>query len=110
MRWKLLVLVSLGSALVAFCVWEVVLDRIFGSVRPVQRHDWLLLGSTLVPMVFATFAGIFVYRHTALKRKSQATITVVLILFVFIGTYLIGSKFLPDSLGIPVPCDSPRCH
>src|SRR5712691_2472138 len=105
MRWKLLGLVSIGSALVAFCLWEVIIHVIFGSVRPVQRHDWLLLASASVPLIFATFSAVFIYRHTARRRKTQAIIGVFLMLILAAGTYLAGARLFPELIAIPRPCE-----
>ncbi len=109
MRWKLLVLVSVAAALVAFGFWSVVIALIFGSVRPVQRHDGLLVVSTFVPLAFAALAGMFVYRHTARRRKTQAVFAVLLTLIFAAGTYFTGSRFFPNLIGIPRPCERPPC-
>jgi Na+/proline symporter len=107
MRWKLLIITSITAALVAFCLWEVLIHFTFGSVRPIQPHSGLLLASALVPIGFAAFAGFFVFRHTSRRRKTQAAITMLLTLIVGIGTYVAGSKLYPELLGIPRPCDYP---
>ena len=107
MRWKLLVIVSIIAGLLAFGLWSVLIVLIFGHVRPVQRHDWLLLASVLVPVAVAAYAGVFVYRHTARRRRTQATITVLLTLSLVIVTYFAGSRLFPRLIGIPHPCDRP---
>ncbi len=104
MRWKLLVIVSLIGSLLAFGLWSILIALIFGHVRPVPRHDWLLRASVLVPLVVAGYAGIFVYRHTARRRKTQATITVLVTLCLVTATYLAGSRLFPRLIGIPRPC------
>ena len=107
MRWKLLVLVSTGSALVAFCVWEVIIHVIFGSIRPVPRRDLLLLVSACISLVFAAFSAFFVYRHTARRRKTQAVISLALTGILVAGIYLAGSRLFPQAIAIPRPCDYP---
>jgi hypothetical protein len=107
MRWKLLIITSITAALVAFCLWELLIHFIFGPVRPVQSRNGLLFASALIPLVFAAFAGFFVYRHTSRRRKTQAAITMLLTLIVGIGAYVAGSKLYPELLGIPRPCDYP---
>ena len=104
MRWKLLVLVSVVAALVAFGVWSVLIALIYGSVGPVQRHDGLLIVSTLVPVALAALAGMFVYRHTARSRKTQAVFAVLLTLMLAAGVYFAGSRLFPHLIGIPRPC------
>jgi hypothetical protein len=107
MRWKLLVIISLIAALLALGLWSVLIALIFGHVRPVQRHDWLLLASIVVPLAVAAFAGFFVYRHTARRRKIQATITVLLTLSLATAAYFAGSRLVPQLIGIPRLCDYP---
>jgi|SRR6266850_3317276 len=108
MRWKLLVITSAASALVAFCAWEVTIHVIFGPIRPVPRRDWLLLASACIPLVFAAISAFFVYRHTARRRKTQAVISLVLTLILAAGAYLAGATLSPQAFAIPRPCDS-RC-
>jgi len=108
MRWKLLIIVSFTVALAAFCIWEVTIHLIFG-VRPVQRHDWLLLLSALLPLILAALAAIFVYRHTSRRRKTQAAITALLTLILAVGIYIVGSGLSSRTISIPRPCARPPC-
>jgi cytochrome bd-type quinol oxidase subunit 2 len=109
MRWKLLVIVSLIASLLAFGLWSALIVLVFGHVRPVPRHDWLLLASALVPLAVTEFAGMFVYRHTARRRKTQAVVTILLTLSFATGIYFAGSRFFPQLIGIPRPCPRPPC-
>jgi cytochrome bd-type quinol oxidase subunit 2 len=101
MRWKLINLTSLITALVAFGAWSATAVGFFGSARAFTRHDWLLLGSALIPLLLSVFAGIFVYRHTARRRKTQAILTGLLSLALTVITYAIASQFFPHRLIIP---------
>jgi len=65
------------------------------------QSDWRLLGSLTIPVVVAIFAGFFVYRHTARKRKTQAVMTLLLSLLLMPLAYLAGWIVLPDRLYIP---------
>lgn len=107
MRWKLLIITSLTAGLVAFCLWEVLIHLIFGSVGPVRSYKLSLIASALVPLALAAFAGLFVYRHTSRRRKTQAAITVLLTLILGTGFYVAGSQLRPKLLGIPRPCEYP---
>ena len=109
MRWKLVVIVSIAAALVAYCVWEFVIAFIFGGARPVQRHDGLLLGSALIPLALSSFAAVFVYRHTARKRKTQAVMGSVLTVLLFVSAYFAGGALFPQRLRIPQPCQFRPC-
>lgn len=101
MRWKLLVLVSFAAALVACGLWSALVIGVYGTARTFARNDWLLLFSTLIPLGIAAYAGVFVYRHTARRRKTQATFTVILALLLTAGIYLVASGLFVDRLYVP---------
>jgi cytochrome bd-type quinol oxidase subunit 2 len=98
MRWKLLVLSSLAAALVACGLWSALAIGLFGAARGLARHDWFLLASAIIPLAMAAYAGVFVYRHTARRRKTQAVFAVMLSLVFTLGTYLVASQMFPDRL------------
>jgi cytochrome bd-type quinol oxidase subunit 2 len=103
MRWKLLVLVSFVAALIACGVWSLLIMIIFGhAVRPIQPHDWILLASAAVPLAMAGFAGFFIYRHTARRRKTQAVLTVFLTLLLSIAACLAAIRLFPNAITIYV--------
>jgi len=104
MRWKLVIIVSLIVAIVAYCLWELTIAFIFGGTRPAQSHDRVLLASALIPLVLICFAGVFVYRHTARKRKTQALISSALTLLLTVSAYFAGTALFPQRLRIPQPC------
>jgi uncharacterized membrane protein len=91
MRWKLLVSVSFVAALLALGLWSAITIAVFGSARVLAQNDWLLLGSLVIPLGVTTFAGVFVYRHTAKRRKTQVLIATVLVLILTGALYLIAS-------------------
>jgi len=101
MRWKLLVITSLAAAFTGFGLWAALVIGVFGSARALARNDLLLLSSTIAPLAIAAYSGVFVYRHTARRRKTQATFTVVLVLLLTLGTYLVTSALFADRLHIP---------
>ena len=101
MRWKLITLTSLITALVAFGTWSATAIGVFGSARAFAGHDWLLLSSALIPLLLSALASVFVYRHTARRRKTQAMFTGLLSLILTVVTYAIASQFFPQRLVIP---------
>jgi hypothetical protein len=105
MRWRLLIITSILAALVAFVLWCVVAIGIFGSARALARHDLLLLGSALLPLVVAATAGFFAYRHTARRRKLQSIITALLTLVLVIVAYVGARAFANDRFVIPRTSD-----
>jgi hypothetical protein len=101
MRWKLLVLVSFAAAILALGLWSAIAIAVFGSARVMAQNDWLLLASLVIPLGVAAYAGVFVYRHTSRRRKTQALITALLALLVTAGIYLVASQIFPHRLIIP---------
>jgi cytochrome bd-type quinol oxidase subunit 2 len=101
MRWKLLILVSLVAAFIACGLWSGLVIGIFGNARSLARNQWLLFSSTIVPLAMAVYSGVFVYRHTSRRRKTQAALTAILALLLTFGTYLVASQVFPDRLIIP---------
>jgi cytochrome bd-type quinol oxidase subunit 2 len=101
MRWKLLVLVSLAAAFIACGLWFGLVIGVFGTAKDLARNNWLLLYSAIVPLAVAAYSGVFVYRHTSRRRKTQATLTAILALLLSLGTYLVASQVFPQRLIIP---------
>ena len=101
MRWKLLVLVSVVAALLALGLWSALAIALFGSARVLAQNDWLLLCSLLIPLGVTIYAGVFVYRHTAKRRKLQALITMVFVLLLTAASYLIASGIVVSRFSHP---------
>ena len=87
MRWKLLVLVSFVAALVASGLWSAFTIVFFESAGELAAHGWLLLASTFLPLIVAVSASLFIYRHTATRRKLQALLTAIFILLLTLAMY-----------------------
>jgi branched-subunit amino acid ABC-type transport system permease component len=81
MRWKLLVLTSVVASIAGGALWSAIVALLFCPAAVMARRDWLLPVSLVVPVGIAVFAGYFVYRHTARRRKTQALITILAALF-----------------------------
>jgi hypothetical protein len=101
MRWKLLNLVSVIAALLGVALWSAVTVATFGSARAMARNDWVLLASLIIPLGVTVFGALFVYRHTAHRRKSQAVIATLLTLLLTAGTYLVVSTLFTSRLYVP---------
>ncbi|MDX6385361.1 MAG: hypothetical protein QOK48_2934 [Blastocatellia bacterium] len=102
MRWKLLVIASVAAALIGCALWSALVIGVFGNARTLARNDWLLLASLLLPLAIAVYSGIFVYRHTARRRKTQAAVTIVLATLLSLVAYLAAWTIVPDRLYIPL--------
>jgi cytochrome bd-type quinol oxidase subunit 2 len=101
MRWKLLVIATFAAAFVGCGLWSALVIGAFGNARTLARNDWLLLATMVLPVGIAVYSGVFVYRHTARRRKTQATLTVIIALLLTAGTYLVASQAFPERLIIP---------
>lgn len=85
-RWKLLIITSLSAALIgaggdlALAYW------LQSRSNPSSAGGAFVAGIILIPLIFVTLAGIFVYRHTARRRKLQAAATVLLSIILTLAT------------------------
>jgi hypothetical protein len=85
MRWKLVVLVSIFTTLIASGCWFVAIFLFFNGPRSIIPLDGKLGPISLplslgIPVLLALVSGFFVYRHTSRKRKTQAALTILAIL------------------------------
>ena len=101
MRWKLVLLASLIAALLSVAVWGTLAIGAFGSARELARHDWIFLGSGLIPVIFFVFAGVFTYRHTARRRKTQAILSAILTAILTVATYFFIASTFPQYFSVP---------
>ncbi len=95
MRWKLLLLASLVAALLGFGLWGAITIAFFGTAVDLVHHAGAFFASLLLPLGLAVFAGVFVYRHTARRRKTQAVISATLTVFLITGIYLVAMRISP---------------
>lgn len=91
MRLKLVLIASLIAAIVGAGSSIAIVLAVFASLKPVSRPG-LIVGSTfLLPVAAITFASIFVYRHTARRRKLQALLAAMLATLLSLGLFLVAS-------------------
>lgn len=107
MRWKLLGLVSVIGALSGVALWSALTIAAFGSAGSLARSGWLALGSLVIPLGITVFGALFVYRHTAHRRKTQVAIVTLLTLLLTATVYLVAANVtprlkLPSSNGRPI--------
>ncbi len=95
MRWKLLIITSLVAA-IGGAGGSMALLRFVsccGLLKPIP----LFIIVELLPLATATGVYIFVYRHTARRRKLQAILTVLLSLILIHAALFAGFKlFAPN--------------
>lgn len=96
MRWKLLIATSLVAALIGANGSYGLLYFQYHFRRAYPSALTLLILIELVPLIMSISAGIFVYRHTARRRKLQVFITVLLCL-------LLSHAFLRLAVALVTP-------
>ena len=92
MRLKLLIVSSLLAGLIGSGLSIVIITATIGSFGRAtldprfRAHTWTWFIQLVPTFVAAIAAGIFVYRHTARRRRLQGTLTVILGLLLSVGT------------------------
>lgn len=87
MRLKLIIFTSLLAALVGSGASIAIVLGAFSSLKPLNTPGVLVLSTFLLPAGAIVWATVFVYRHTARRRKLQATMTALLGLLLALGTF-----------------------
>jgi hypothetical protein len=90
MRLKLVVIASLLAAIVGAgsCIGLVL--GVF-SVQALSSPGLLVTSTLLLPIAAIIFSSIFVYRHTARRRRLQAFLTVVLATLLTLALFVVAS-------------------
>jgi Na+/H+-dicarboxylate symporter len=95
LRWKLLVITSFVAALLNVAGTLGLAYWTKGVMRPLGEQPVLMVGVIIIPLVVTTLAAVFVYRHTARRRKLQATLTVLFSITLTLAALLARSNLLP---------------
>jgi hypothetical protein len=93
-RWKLLLLTSLVAAAVGAGGGYGLVYGLLHFSRPYPPALTLIILIELMPMVLSISASVFIYRHTARRRKLQALLALLLSLllsqaFIYLATFLL---------------------
>lgn len=91
MRLKLVFISSVVAATVGAGSSIAIILSVFSSLHPITTPGLFVLATFLLPAGATLLATIFVYRHTARRRKLQAALTVILSLILTIAFFVIGS-------------------
>jgi purine-cytosine permease-like protein len=90
MRLKLVVIASLLAAVAGAGTCIALVLGVF-SRAALSSPGLLVLSTFLLPLATIIFASIFVYRHTARRRRLQAFLTVVLAALLTISLLILAS-------------------
>ncbi len=98
MRWKLITLTSFLGAFVAGGAWCLLTIAGLGRFGIDVSHPVVVSISLLIPISLSIFGAIFVYRHTAHRRKTQALLTAALMLVLTLVMYVAVMRFFQRRL------------
>jgi purine-cytosine permease-like protein len=90
MRLKLVLAVSLLAAVVGAGSCIALVLGVF-SVKALSNPGLLVASTLLLPVAAIIFASLFVYRHTARRRKLQAFLTAILATLLTIALFIFAS-------------------
>jgi uncharacterized membrane protein len=90
MRLKLVFLASLLAAIVGAGSCIALVLGVF-SRQALSNPGLLVVSTLLLPLATVIFASVFVYRHTARRRRTQAFLTLVLATVLTIALLLVTS-------------------
>jgi hypothetical protein len=91
MRLKLVLIASLIAAIAGAGTAVAVSLAAFASLKPLTNPGVLAFLTYLLPLLTTLLASIFVYRHTARRRKLQAALTALVTLSLSIGILVCAS-------------------
>jgi hypothetical protein len=91
MRLKLVLISALIAALVGAGAAIVIILSVFSSFKPVTAPGLLVVSTYLLPTVATILASVFVYRHTARRRRLQAALTAIIALLLTILFFVLAS-------------------
>ena len=109
MRLKLILIAALLAAITGAGASIAIILGAFASLKPLASPSLLVLSTFLLPVAAIVWATMFVYRHTARRRKLQAVLTATLGLLLTLGAFtsaaLLTSRFarVPPPQPIPPP-------
>ncbi|MBA3514472.1 MAG: hypothetical protein H0T77_08865 [Pyrinomonadaceae bacterium] len=106
MRLKLVLIASFVAAIVGSGGSIAIILAKFSSLKRLSAPDLLIASTLILPVAAVVLAAMFVYRHTARRRKTQALLTCILAaclsLTVFILTSVLTSRATPTQPPQPV--------
>ena len=91
MRLKLVFLSSLIAAIAGAGGAIAIILFVFSSLEPLIKPGIAVISTLILPLVATFIAAMFVYRHTARRRKLQAALTTLISLLLIVAAFVIGS-------------------
>ncbi len=91
MRLKLVLIASLIASVAGAGTAIAVTLAAFASLKPLSTPGVLAFSTYLLPLLTTLLASIFVYRHTARRRKLQAVLTALVTLLLSLSIFMLAS-------------------
>jgi hypothetical protein len=91
MRLKLVIIGSLIAAILGAGLAIVLVLLIFSTLSSMSTAGPVVLAIYLLPVLTTLLAAMFVYRHTARRRKLQAALTAIISLLLSLALFFIAS-------------------
>ena len=108
MRLKLVMIVALIAALVGAGSSILIILSRSASFQIFSSPDLVVTATLVLPIACVILAAIFVYRHTARRRKTQALLTGVLAAFLSLGIFILASILTSRNIPIQPQPTTPR--
>ncbi len=89
MRLKLVLIASFVSAIVGSGASIAIIMG--SSLKGLSSPDLLVASTFILPVAAVVLAAMFVYRHTARRRKTQALLTGILAAFLSLAIFILAS-------------------
>lgn len=91
MRLKLVLIASFASAILGSGASIAIILGKFSSLKGLSSPDVLVASTFILPIGAVVLAAVFVYRHTARRRKTQALLTGILAACLSLGIFILAS-------------------
>jgi hypothetical protein len=91
MRLKLVLIAALIAGLTGAGSAVAIILSAFSSLKPIPAPGLLAISAYLLPLLATLLAAVFVYRHTARRRKLQAALTALITLVLTLMLFILAS-------------------
>jgi zinc transporter ZupT len=108
MRLKLVLIASFVSAIAGAGASIAIILGKFSSLKGLSAPDLLVASTFILPVAAVVGAAIFVYRHTARRRKTQALLTGFLSAFLSLAIFILASVLTSRATPTQPPPLAPR--
>ena len=106
MRWRLILSTSMVASICGGVLTLFIFYILVGSSVTSIPPAILLSLAGVLPATIVLIASLFVYRHTARRRSTQAWLTAVITVFLMLSILFAGLLFFRSRLGRGIIADS----